>query len=70
MSACDVEAVHTLSAADWAVIDLDSGTVLGTRIALVPLPTDDDWREAIQSSDADAIAYAAECGSPLYRLSR
>lgn len=57
--------VRELSNKKWAVIDLDTGTVLGTNLALVELPEDEEQVESILSSDAEAFAYAAEHGIPL-----
>jgi hypothetical protein len=63
------QAVQTLDEHSWAVIDLDSGTVLGTNIVLVPFPTqDEEWCDALTSSDSDALAYAEQHGVTLYRL--
>jgi len=64
----EAEPVHTLDAGNWAVIDMDTGTVIGTRVVLVPFPDDEDWRDIITSSDSEAIAYAEGSGIPLYRL--
>lgn len=65
----NAQAVKTLDAHNWAVIDLDSGTVLSTNIVLVPFPTDDEeWCDALTSSDSDAIAYGEQHGIGLYRL--
>jgi hypothetical protein len=66
--ASHAQAVPTLDE-HWAVIDLDSGTVLGTNIVLVPFPIhDEEWCDKITGSDADAIAYAVQHGITLYRL--
>lgn len=57
--------VRELNSKKWAVIDLDTGTVLGTNLALVELPEDEERVESILSSDSEAFAYAAEHGIPL-----
>jgi hypothetical protein len=63
-----VQAVQTLDE-HWAVIDLDTGTVLGTNIVLVPFPThDESWCDELTSSDSDALAHAERHGITLYRL--
>jgi hypothetical protein len=66
--ACYASAVHTLDEGSWVVIDLDTGTVVGTNIALVRLPDDDEWRESVLCSDTLAVAHAEQHGIPLYRL--
>ena len=63
-----VEAVQTLDE-HWAVIDLDTGTVLGTNIVLVPSPTHDEgWCNELPSSYSDALDHAERNGITLYRL--
>jgi hypothetical protein len=65
------EAVQTLDEHTWAVIDMDTGTVLGTNIVLVPFPQHDEaWCDTITSSDSDALAHAEQHGITLYRLRR
>jgi hypothetical protein len=54
---------------DWGVIDLDTGTVLGTNIVLVPVPDDEDRWDEIQSHDATALQHGQQYGIPLYRIS-
>ncbi len=54
---------------NWAMIDLDTGTVLGTNIVLVPVPDDEDRWDQIQSHDATACQYGQQYGIPLYRES-
>lgn len=49
----------------YAVIDLDTGTVLGTNLALVELPEDEQQLEGILSNDAEAFAFAIENGIAL-----
>jgi hypothetical protein len=53
----------------WAVIDMDTGTVLGTNVVLVRIPDDEDRWDRIQSHDATAWEYGQRHGIPLYRLS-
>src|SRR5690606_14313810 len=50
----------------YAVIDLDTGTVLGTNLRLVEMPLDPADQEEILSSDSAAHDYAQEFGIPLY----
>lgn len=57
-----VELSHRL----YAVVDMDSGTVLGTNVCLVPWPVDAYEQENILNSDSYAFDYATENGIPLY----
>ena len=52
--------------ANYAVIDVDTGTVLGTNLRLVEMPLDAEDQERVLSSDSDARGYAQEYGVPLY----
>lgn len=52
---------------DYAVIDLDTGTVLGTNLVLVRMPThQEDAVEDILSNDSIAFDYGQHNGLPLY----
>ena len=55
-----------LSHRNFAVVDMDTGTILGTNVCLVPWPTDPFEADEILSSDSTAFAYATEYGVPLY----
>lgn len=57
-----VELSHRL----YAVVDMDTGTVLGTNVCLVPWPVDEDEQENLLNSDSASFAYATENGIPLY----
>lgn len=50
----------------FAVVDMDSGTVLGTNVCLVPFPDDEEEREALLNSDSTSFTYATEHGIPVY----
>lgn len=50
----------------YAVVDMDTGTVLGTNVCLVPWPTDVTVADELLSSDSSVFAYATEHGIPLY----
>lgn len=49
---------------NYVVIDMDSGTVLGTNLVLVQVP-DEDTLEEILNSDSEAFDYGQEHGVPL-----
>lgn len=49
----------------FLVIDKDTGTVLGTRLVLVPTP-DEDREQEILDSDHEAMCYAEKHGIPLF----
>ena len=55
-----------LNSRKFAVIDMDSGTVLGTNVCLVPWPEDEGKLESLLNSDAEAFDYATEYGIPVY----
>ncbi len=57
--------VKNLDSDIYAVIDLDSGTILGTNVVLVRLPEDEELMEEISSSDSAAWDYATENGIAL-----
>lgn len=57
--------VIDLNNSEYAVIDLDSGTVLGTNVMLVRVPQDEaEWEEII-SNDSVAFDYAQKNGIAL-----
>lgn len=61
--------VSGLNNDDYAVIDKDTGTVLGTNLALVRwdlIP--EETREEITASDSAAWDYATEHGTPLHTV--
>jgi hypothetical protein len=52
--------VRSLNKNKWAVVDLDTGTVLGTNVVLVP------YSDSMESaSDSEVIGYAEENTIPL-----
>ena len=51
---------------NYVVIDLDTGTVLGTNLVAVQWPKDEELQEEILSSDSAAYKYAEEHGKTLY----
>lgn len=54
---------------DYAVIDKDTGTVLGTNLALVPWSTiGENMRDDITSNDSAAWDYADKYGIPLHKV--
>ncbi len=57
--------VITLNPSDYFVIDLDTGTVLGTNLVLVKAPEDEETMEEITSSDSAAWDYGTQNGIPL-----
>lgn len=57
--------VRNLNNGDYAVIDLDSGTVLGTNVVLVRIPQDEAEWEDIISNDSNAWEYGTENALPL-----
>lgn len=57
--------VIALNNSDYAVIDLDSGTVLGTNVVLVRIPEDEQTWEDVTSNDSEAWEYGQEHGIPL-----
>lgn len=50
----------------WLLIDMDSGTVVGTNVVLVERPTDDALAESILDSDMEALNYGHQHGYRLY----
>lgn len=51
---------------EYAIIDLDTGTVLGTNVVLVPIANlNDEQMEEIMSSDAAAHDYGQTHGISL-----
>lgn len=57
--------IEDLNNDDYVVVDLDSGTVIGTNIVYVPVPSDPDLIEEIYSSDDAAYDYAVDHGKSL-----
>lgn len=57
--------VIELNNGNYAVIDLDTGTVLGTNVVLVPMPASEEESEEILSSDSAAESYARQHGIAL-----
>lgn len=55
-----------LSNKQYAVVDMDTGTVLGTNCVLVPWPLDVYEADELLSSDSATFDYATEYGVPLY----
>ena len=53
---------------DYVVIDLDSGTVVGTNLVAVPWPKDEELQEEILSSDSAAYRYAHDFGKAIFIL--
>lgn len=69
MNSTPVTALMDLNNDDYAVIDKDTGTVLGTNLALVrwdAIP--EETREDILTSDSAACAYATGHGRHLFRV--
>ena len=58
--------VQSLNNDDYVVIDLDSGTVLGTNLVLVSFPEDEQEREELLNSDTTAFNYGIEKGVPIF----
>lgn len=50
----------------WAVIDMDSGSIVGTNLALVEWPRDRDTAELILNGDEEARDYGRDHGYSLY----
>lgn len=48
-----------------ALIDLDTGTIIGTNVVLVTLPDSEEEREELLSSDSAAIGYGQVNGTPV-----
>lgn len=60
------QVVAGLDASDFAVIDMDTGTVLGTNLKLVSMKNlSEEELEEISSSDSAAWDYAYRTGAPL-----
>lgn len=57
--------VINLDSNDYFVIDLDTGTVLGTNLVLVKTPEDEETMEEITNSDSAAWEYGTQNGIPL-----
>jgi len=55
-----------LNNGDYSVVDLDTGTVLGTNVILVPVPKDEEEWEAVLSNDSQAVDYAQKHGIAMY----
>ena len=68
MATTPVTNIMDLNSDDYAVIDKDSGTVLGTDLALVPLNITEDTREDILTSDSAALDHAHKYGTPIHRV--
>lgn len=54
---------------EYMVVDLDTGTVLGTNLVVVVVPDEDahpGLMEDIISNDSVAWGYATDLGSPLF----
>lgn len=69
MTTLPVTALMDLNSDDYAVIDKDTGTVLGTNLVLVnwsAIP--EQTRDDMMSSDAVAWAYAEEYGNQIHRV--
>lgn len=60
----DLARIEDLTNPQVAVIDLDTGTVLGTNLRLVHIPLDRE--EEINSSDSAATEFAQQHGYTLY----
>lgn len=58
--------ITSLNNDDFAVIDLDTGTVLGTNVILVRIPADVDLAEEISNSADAAWEYGTKEGIQLY----
>jgi hypothetical protein len=58
--------VIDLNSDDYAVIDLDTGTVLGTNVALVKVTEDAEEWESLLSSDHAAVDYAYRQGRGMF----
>lgn len=59
--------IATLDPQAYAVIDKDTGTVLGTNLALVRVDVlSESEREGIMSSDMEAVEYATQSGTSLH----
>ena len=57
--------INNLPAHEYAVIDLDTGTVLGTNLVLVKYPETEEEQDMILSSDSAAWDYGREHGIDL-----
>ena len=69
MATIPVTNIKDLNSDDYAVIDKDTGTVLGTNLALVNWSAvPEQTRDDMMSSDAVAWAYAEEYGNPIHRV--
>ena len=59
------QSIQHLNDDEYMVIDMDTGTVLGTNLVLVRVPDDEGLMEEISASGSAAWDYAAEYGIPL-----
>lgn len=57
--------IHNLPAHEYVVIDLDTGTVLGTNLVLVKYPATEEEQDRIMSSDSAAWGYGTRNGIDL-----
>lgn len=60
----DMVNIQELSNTEVCVIDMETGTVLGTNLALAYVPS--DRLDEILDSDDAAFNFAVEYGQPLY----
>lgn len=58
--------IAELNDAEWMVIDLTTGTVLGTNLVLVPVPKDETELESINDSDSAAFDYGNAHGYQMF----
>lgn len=58
--------LKNLNTSDYVVIDLDTGTVLGTNLVVVSFPEDEEEREILLSSDSAAFNYGTQYGVPIF----
>ena len=62
-----LEIVATLPAKDWAVVDMDTGKVLGTNVVAVRVgEVPEKLQEEAERSDYCAWLMGNQYGSPLY----
>ena len=60
-----MENLVDLNSDDYMVIDMDTGTVLGTNLVIVPVPASEEEIETVSSSDSAAFDYGETYGIPL-----
>lgn len=55
-----------LNEGEWVVIDMTTGTVLGTNLVICPVA---DWCETdlLDGSDDDIFEYGCSYGEPIYK---